>query len=151
WLEGGVAPQVVFEIRSPSNTDQEMDEKFAFFDQYGVEEYYLYDPPGLDLRGWRRDGGRLQPIRVMHRWGSRRLGIAFDLSGQDLVIFHPSGEPFWPPQEIKHRQVQAEQRAEQERRQKEQAEQRAEQERREREQADQRAEQERRQKAQAEQ
>jgi Uma2 family endonuclease len=136
WVEGGVAPQVVFEILSPGNTDPEMDEKFAFYDSYGVEEYYVYDPDGRALEGWRRVGGQLHGIPVMHGWVSPRLGITFDLSGDELVIFGPDGRRFLTFMELS-------QRADQERRDKELAEQRAEQERRDKELAEQRAEQER--------
>ena len=44
WEEGGIAPQVVFEIRSPGNTIAMMTRKFRFCERHGVEEYYLYDP-----------------------------------------------------------------------------------------------------------
>ena len=42
--EGNVAPQAVFEILSPGNRVGKLAEKFEFFDRYGVEEYYVYDP-----------------------------------------------------------------------------------------------------------
>ncbi len=35
-----VAPQVVFEIISPSNTTAELIKKLRFYEQYGVEELY---------------------------------------------------------------------------------------------------------------
>ncbi len=41
WQEENVAPQVVFEILSPSNRKQEMDEKFAFYERYEVEDRAL--------------------------------------------------------------------------------------------------------------
>ena len=44
WEEENVAPQVVFEILSPSNNKTEMDKKLLFYDRYGVMEYYIYDP-----------------------------------------------------------------------------------------------------------
>ena len=44
WLEDDVAPQVVFEILSPGNSQDEMDDKVDFYDQHGVEEYYFIDP-----------------------------------------------------------------------------------------------------------
>jgi Uma2 family endonuclease len=44
WQEDNIAPQVVFEILSPSNSRHEMSKKLLFFDRYNVEEYYLYDP-----------------------------------------------------------------------------------------------------------
>jgi Uma2 family endonuclease len=94
WQEGGVAPQVVFEVMSPGNDEAEMGRKFAFYDAYGVEEYYLYDPDAFELSGWRRQLGRLQPILQMDGWVSPRLGIRFDLSGNELVIFGPDDSPF---------------------------------------------------------
>jgi Uma2 family endonuclease len=33
WEEGGIAPQVVFEILSPGNRPGEMQRKFAFYEQ----------------------------------------------------------------------------------------------------------------------
>jgi Uma2 family endonuclease len=44
WAEGGIAPQVVFEVRSPGNRPVEMERKFQFYQRYEVEEYYIYDP-----------------------------------------------------------------------------------------------------------
>jgi Uma2 family endonuclease len=58
WEEGGIAPQVVFEVLSPSNSVKEMNDKRAFYDTYGVEEYYVYDPPPTPWRsGCARTGG----------------------------------------------------------------------------------------------
>jgi Uma2 family endonuclease len=39
WEEDNVAPQVVFEVLSPGNRPGEMDEKFQFYQRYGVDEY----------------------------------------------------------------------------------------------------------------
>ena len=58
WQEGGVAPQVVFEVLSPGNDEAELGRKFAFYDTYGVEEYYLYDPDANRVEGWQRQRGR---------------------------------------------------------------------------------------------
>src|SRR6516225_4483804 len=38
WREGGIAPQVVFEVWSPSNRPGEMLREFRFYERYGVEE-----------------------------------------------------------------------------------------------------------------
>ncbi len=94
WEEGGVAPQVVWEILSPGNTAAEMERKFQFYDRYGVEEYYLYDPDGNRLWGWVRREGRLQPVEAMHGHLSPRLGIRFDTSGEELVLYRPDGRRF---------------------------------------------------------
>src|SRR5262245_10026676 len=40
WDEGGIAPQVVFEILSPNNTREDYATKLAAYRQYGIEEYY---------------------------------------------------------------------------------------------------------------
>ena len=51
WEEGGIAPQVVFEVLSPGNRAAEMERKFQFYERYGVEEYYIYDPDNGDAGG----------------------------------------------------------------------------------------------------
>ncbi len=94
WLEDNIAPQVTFEIVSPSNTASVLTEKFSFYDQHRVEEYYLYDPDMNILAGWQRKKGRLTMIQRMDDWVSPRLGIKFDMSGEELRIFGKHGEPF---------------------------------------------------------
>jgi Uma2 family endonuclease len=92
WEEGHIVPQVVFEILSPGNTRQEMAEKFRFYERYGVEEYYLYDPDRIVLQGWIRSGDTLEPISDIQGWISPRLLIRFELREDDLHIFRPDGE-----------------------------------------------------------
>lgn len=113
WKEDNVAPQVVFEIRSPSNTQTEMNEKQVFYDHYGVEEYYLYDPDRNDLSGWVRSGDRLTVIPLLQNWVSPQLGIRFDLSGQELQLIRPDGDRFTSYTEVAQRLEQERQRAEQ--------------------------------------
>jgi Uma2 family endonuclease len=127
WREGGIAPQVTFEVLSPGNRPGEMDRKFEFYDRYGVEEYYLYDPHGIGLAGWIRRGGKLEPIDEMHGWTSPRLGIRFDLSGSELVIYRPDGQQFLTFAELMNQQEAARRLVEEERLAREQAQSRAEQ------------------------
>jgi len=94
WLEGNIAPQVVFEIVSPGNTAGILTEKFNFYNEHGVEEYYLYDPDYNSLDGWLRKSGRLTKIQRMAFWVSPLLGIKFDLVGDELRILGKNGEPF---------------------------------------------------------
>jgi Uma2 family endonuclease len=131
---------VVFEIRSPGNRPGELDQKFEFYNRYGVEEYYLYDPERGELLGWIRQAGRLQPIAVLHGWVSPRLGIRFDLSGDELVIYRPDGQRFLTFVELMQQQEEAQRRAEEERQAREHAERVAEQIRGEKEEAQRRAE-----------
>jgi Uma2 family endonuclease len=129
WLEGGVAPQVVFEVLSPRNTAPEMARKRAFYGQYGVEEYYEYDPDRGHLRGWQRRGNRLEGIADMRGWVSPRLGVRFDLEGGELRLFGPDERAFASYVEVEAEREQATRRAEQERARAEQERARAEQER----------------------
>jgi len=94
WMENDIAPQVVFEIRSPGNSDTEMEQKFQFYQTYQVEEYYLYDPDEGQLKGWIRAGGQLCPVVPMHGWKSKHLGIRFELIDTELYLYHPNGNPF---------------------------------------------------------
>jgi Uma2 family endonuclease len=96
WEEGGIAPQVVFEILSPGNRLAELLRKLRFYQRYGVEEYYVYDPDRGLLDGWLKEGRRLKPIRKMAGFISPRLQIRFEPGeGPDnLVIVQPDGNPF---------------------------------------------------------
>ena len=94
WEENNIPPQVVFEILSPANTSQEMAQKLLFYERYGVEEYYIYDPDTNILEGWLRGNYGLDSIENINNWISPRLGIKFDLSGSELVIYRPDGEEF---------------------------------------------------------
>src|SRR5947209_5943522 len=42
WEEGNIPLTVVFEVFSPGNSYPEMMNKLAFYEEYGVEEYYVY-------------------------------------------------------------------------------------------------------------
>lgn len=99
WVEDNIAPQVVFEVLSPGNRLAEMTAKFEFYDRYGVEEYYVYDPDRIDFTGWWRQNGRLQGISDITGWISPRLGVRFELS-EELEIYTPAGELFLSPLEI---------------------------------------------------
>lgn len=96
WVEGGVVPQVVFEVASHTNTAAEMARKLALYDRRGVEEYYYYDPESGELEGWIRQGDRLAPAPDVEDWTSPRLGISFEAPpGRDLLVVRgPDGRRF---------------------------------------------------------
>ena len=94
WEEAGIAPQVVFEILSPSNTTLEMENKKRFYDQQGVQEYYVYDPDCNRLEVWIRNSKHLRKMTHLRGWISPLLGIRFALDQATLQIFYPSGRPF---------------------------------------------------------
>lgn len=110
WLEDNIAPQVVFEILSPGNRLAEMAAKFEFYDRYGAEEYYIYDPDRVDFTGWLRQEGRLQGITDISGWVSPRLGVRFELQ-EELEIYTPAGELFLSPLEIAQKAEAAQQKA----------------------------------------
>ena len=113
WNEDNIAPQVAFEIWSPGNRVTPMMQKFQFYERYGVEEYYLYDPEKLELGGWLRVEGKLEQIEQMDGWVSPRLGVRFQLFETGLEMFGPSGEPFVSFVELDRLRQQAEARAQQ--------------------------------------
>jgi Uma2 family endonuclease len=95
WEEGNIPPQVVFEVVSPGNTQEEWDAKLKFYRQHGVQEYYIYDPDTSEWRGYVREGGKLAVIEAMEGWVSPLLGIRFGRgSGTDPGVYAPSGERF---------------------------------------------------------
>jgi Uma2 family endonuclease len=96
WEEGNQAPHVVFEILSPGNRPDAMGRKFEFYERYGVEEYYIYDPDEGTLEGWVRRGDQLVKISQMAGFESPRLRIIFEPGeGPDsLRIYRPDGIRF---------------------------------------------------------
>ncbi len=96
WVEAGIAPQVVFEVLSPGNRPRDIVRKFDFYQRYGVEEYYLYDPDTGELTGWLRNDSTLQEVADINGYTSPRLGIRFEPgAGPDsLRIIAPDGQPF---------------------------------------------------------
>lgn len=115
WEEDNIAPHVVFEVLSPGNTLTEMAAKLEFYDIYGVEEYYLYDPDTGDMSGWQRIDGRLRVIPELDGWVSPRLGVKFSRTADGIQMYWPDGRPFVSFVELQAQAEQERQRAEQER------------------------------------
>lgn len=94
WKEGNIAPQVVFEVLSPGNRVGEMFKKLHFYQRYGVQEYYVYDPYDVELMGWQRMDQYLEIIEGIQDWTSPLLNIRFAVKPDILEIYGPDGEPF---------------------------------------------------------
>ena len=94
WEENGITPQVVFEVRSPGNTREEMAEKQGFYDRHGVEEYYLIDPYRGSGIGWVRAEGAFQLVYPIGGYTSPRLNIRFEEDNGELRLFAPDGREF---------------------------------------------------------
>ncbi|MBW4582754.1 MAG: Uma2 family endonuclease [Tildeniella nuda ZEHNDER 1965/U140] len=71
-----------------------MAKKFRFYERYGVEEYYLYDPDKGDFSGWLRSGDFLEVIENPIGWVSPRLTVRFELVNGELEIYRSDGEKF---------------------------------------------------------
>jgi Uma2 family endonuclease len=116
WREGGIAPQVVFEVLSPGNRFGELARKFAFYESFNVEEYYLLNPDPIWLEGWRRVGDELIEIDELNGWVSPRCGIRFELLDHNLRILRPDDRPFETYVEMDERAEEERRRADEERR-----------------------------------
>lgn len=112
WEEENIPPQVVFEILSPGNTLAEMTRKYRFYEKYGVEEYYVYDPDRGELSGWQQRGATLEEIEKMIGWVSPRLGIRFEIEDLELALYRPDGERFLTYTELAEARDAARQQAE---------------------------------------
>jgi Uma2 family endonuclease len=113
WNEGGIAPQVVFEILSPGNTVQEMLSKQAFYSAFGVEEYFVYDCEHHHLQIWLRSGSGpgLQPVPEdrTEGWTSPRLRMRFWVHSEDgLTVELPDGTAMESYAQVAARRRQAE-------------------------------------------
>jgi Uma2 family endonuclease len=126
WEEDDIAPQVVFEILSPSNSAREMLAKQAFYRKYGVLEMFFYDPESYDFWGLvrRSPADELSPMTPINfPWSSPTLGIRFEMFEDGLAIFHPDGEPFKDPDELFNERDQAQQERDQVQQERDQAQQ----------------------------
>ncbi|EAZ92570.1 Uma2 family endonuclease [Crocosphaera chwakensis] len=94
WKEDNIAPQVVFEILFPGNSQTEMSRKLLFYERYGVEKYYIYDPHKNELSGLLRGEEGLEIIENMNNWISPRLGIRFKITEPKLKLYYPDGDSF---------------------------------------------------------
>ena len=123
WEEDNIPPQVVFEILSPGNNNTEMLRKLFFYQNYGVEEYYIYDPDTLEFTGSQRVGDRLEEIPEINGWVSPRLGIRFQITPETLEIYRPDDRKFLTSVELDRLREQGSQRADREQQEKQLAQQ----------------------------
>ncbi|NJL46497.1 MAG: Uma2 family endonuclease [Leptolyngbyaceae cyanobacterium SM2_5_2] len=126
WEEANIAPQVVFEIISPSNSAREMLAKQAFYGKYGVLEMFFYDPESFDFWGLIRPSAdqEFTPIMAMNfPWTSPTLGIRFELWETGLEVFYPNGDRFKDPEDVFQERDQAQQERDQAQQERDQAQQ----------------------------
>jgi len=102
--EAGTPVHMAFEVALSGNQAGKLRRKLAFYERYGVEEYYVLDPSLARHQGYRRDDyGQLAMIPDLFGWTSSRLGIRFEMTRSmrgELRIAHPDGRLFESPVEI---------------------------------------------------
>jgi len=83
-------------VPSPGNRAVETIRKFRFYERYGVEEYYIYNPENGELAGWLRGATGLEEVEEMNGHKSPRLGVRFEPGDgpDDLRIIGPDGRRF---------------------------------------------------------
>jgi hypothetical protein len=76
-----------------------------------VEEYYEFDPDRLKLKGWIRQGGKLEAIPQMQGWVSPLTGVRFELAvgdtDRELKLYQPDGTQFKTYLELIHERREA--------------------------------------------
>jgi hypothetical protein len=104
WENGNTPPHVVFEVLSKGNRPAEMKKKLEFYQRYGVQEYYIFDPLKETLQGYLRDRTTNQLAEIsadaLHGWQSPLLQIWFRREQQKWLFCLPNGAPFRPRKEV---------------------------------------------------
>jgi len=92
WKEGGLAPQVSFEVMSHKNTVSEMARKQAFYQRHGIQEYYIYDPETVELVVLVRQDGQFLLVDDPQGFSSPLLGVTFWTQKENgLCVVLPDG------------------------------------------------------------
>jgi Uma2 family endonuclease len=115
WREGGLFPQVVFEITSKSTAKEDLGSKRALYARLGVEEYYIFDPAGKlrsPFQCFRRQGSQLDPVPIAHdSIYSPALDLELCVVHSWLRVIDPAtGHPFLTPEEERQAHLAAEER-----------------------------------------
>ncbi|MDX2302065.1 MAG: Uma2 family endonuclease [Microscillaceae bacterium] len=91
YKEGGVAPQVIFEILSPGNSNREMQRKHHFYSKYGVVEYFVYHTKSREITLQIRVGDYLVTALPFLNNQSALLGIRLEVIDGALKVIRPDG------------------------------------------------------------
>jgi Uma2 family endonuclease len=101
WEEGGIFPQVIFEVWSPNNRYAEMQDKFAFYEKYGAEEYYiLYPEFPMHAEAFRREGDKLVRVVEVNGYVSPQTSLRFALETGHLTVFGSDNHPLRTAEEF---------------------------------------------------
>jgi len=103
WVYGGRVLLAV-EVLSPSNTWAIMAKRFDFYERYGVDEYWVFDPYVGVLEVYTRDGGHLVRVRGAGADGegpvtSPATGVVADVVDGRIRVAEPGGRTWLMPLE----------------------------------------------------
>ncbi len=98
WQEG-IFPQVIFEVASERTWDNDIGGKYRFYEEFGVEEYYVLDPEfaflPAPMMAYHRDKERLLLTNITdRRIFSPRLGLEIVQNEQNFRLFNPQTNEF---------------------------------------------------------
>lgn len=95
WEHGG-HPSLVVEVLSPSNTYREMVRKREFYERYGVDEYWVFDPEDGGLEVWLRREGQFHLVpRAADGHVSPTTGVTVAVENDELSVHDPGGSRRW--------------------------------------------------------
>jgi Uma2 family endonuclease len=92
-------PQVVFEISSRGTWGEDLNKKWFLFQQFGVKEYYIFDPEydylPEPLIAYRVKRGELKQIPIKNgRIFSEEIGLEIVDTGKGLRLYNPETKQF---------------------------------------------------------
>ena len=96
WEENGHVPNFVLETSSPKTKRKDLREKYLFYQQLGVQEYFLYDPKSEYLHptlwGFRLENGKYKRLELIHnRIYSEQLQLEWVLTPNNVLrLFNPA-------------------------------------------------------------
>lgn len=98
WKEK-VFPQVIIEIASERTWENDVSEKYKFYSDNGVEEYYILDPEfaylPAPMLAFHRQNGRLLSANIENnRIFSPRLGLEIVRVENNFRLFNPKTDKF---------------------------------------------------------
>ena len=94
WHEGGLYPNLIVELLSPSTADVDRTDKKALYQSvWRVPEYFWFDPTSLAFQGFSLTHGIYEPIvPTSEGWlWSQELGVYLGISTDRLRLFAPNG------------------------------------------------------------
>jgi Uma2 family endonuclease len=100
WQENNVFPQVIIEVRSKSNTPDELADRLAFYERHGAEECYDFDPKDNKLQVYLKRDNKLVEQDYGRVFVSPLMGVRFDLSGTVMRVYTPDDKPFLTRHEL---------------------------------------------------